>query len=98
MGRISFNFEIIGYKILLDLLYLSPRFMGDIASLDFTSIYNNMRKKSLKEEFLLIPYPKIDQFTIVFKPIISFPSPNNPFINAIIPVELVVNIDFKIFL
>jgi hypothetical protein len=56
----SFNFEIIGYKILLYLLYLSPGFTRDIAAPDFTSIKNNRCNKSLKEEFLIIPTPKIN--------------------------------------
>jgi hypothetical protein len=38
IGRIAFNFEIISYKILLDLLYISPRLSRDIASPNFTSI------------------------------------------------------------
>ena len=79
---ISFNFEIIGYKILLYLLYLSPGFTRDTTTPDFTSINNNKCNKSLKEELLLIPTPKIDWFPVVFKPIINFPFPNNPFLNA----------------
>jgi hypothetical protein len=59
IGCISFNFEIIGYKILLYFLYLSPGFMRDTTSSDFTSIKNNRCNKILKEEFLLIPTPKI---------------------------------------
>jgi hypothetical protein len=97
IGRIFFNFEIIGYKILLSLLYLSPGFTRDTTIPDFTSIKNNGCNKSLKEEFILIPTLKINRFTIFFKPIINFPSPNNPFLNAIIPIELMVNINSKIF-
>jgi hypothetical protein len=56
-----------------------------------------MHNKSLKEKFLLIPYPKTNSFTIVFKSIIRFSSSNYPFLNAIIPFEIVVIIDSKIF-
>jgi hypothetical protein len=38
IGFISLNFEIIGYEIFLDFLYLSPEFRRDIASPYFTSI------------------------------------------------------------
>jgi hypothetical protein len=35
---IDFNFEIITYKIILDVLYISPGFLRDTASPNFTSI------------------------------------------------------------
>ena len=80
------------------MLYVSPAFTRDTIAPNFTSIKNNRCHKSLKEDFILSWTPKISWFTIVFKPIIIFPSPNNPFLNAIIPIELVVNINSKIFI
>jgi hypothetical protein len=97
IGHISSNFEMMRYKILLYLFYLSLGFMRDTTTQDFTSIKNNSCNKSLKELFVLIPTPKIKSFTIVFKHIVIFPSPNNPFLNVIIPIEFVVNINSKIF-
>ena len=88
IGCISFNFEIISYKLLLYFLYLSPRFTRDTTTSEFTSIKNNRCNKSHNEDFFLIPNLKINRFTIVFKPIISFPYPNNRFLNSIIPIEL----------
>jgi hypothetical protein len=35
---VAFNFWIISDKIILDLFYLSPRFLRDIGSRNFTSI------------------------------------------------------------
>jgi hypothetical protein len=40
IGCIVFDFEIISYKLLLDLLYLSLGFSRDTASPKFTSIYD----------------------------------------------------------
>jgi hypothetical protein len=70
IGSISFNFELIGYKILLDFLYLI--FLQDslryYIPTHFTSIENNKGNKGLKEEFLLIPYPKIDDLQLFSSP------------------------------
>jgi hypothetical protein len=38
IGCISLNFDITSYKIILDLLYLSLRFLRDNESPNFTSI------------------------------------------------------------
>ena len=91
----SMLFNLFLYKRYLFIVVLS---MLEMLASNFASLYNNRSNKGLKEEFFLIPYPKIKLFTIVFNPIISFPSTSNPLLNAIIPIELVVNIHSKIFL
>ena len=52
--RIAFNFEVISYKLLLDLLNLPPRFSRNVAPPHFTTIQDNMDDKSFKEELLFI--------------------------------------------
>jgi hypothetical protein len=46
---ISFNFDIISYKIILYVLYLSRGFYRDIALPKFVSIYDNWNENILKE-------------------------------------------------
>ena len=53
---IAFNFEVISYKPLLDLLNLPPRFSRNVAPPYFTTIQDNMDDKSFKEELLFIPH------------------------------------------
>ena len=49
--------------------------------------------KVLKEDLLFIPHHKVFFFTIIFKTKISFPPSVNPTLNAIVLVELVMNIN-----
>ena len=52
---IAFNFEVISYKLLLDLLNLPPRFSRNVAPPYFTTIRDNMDDNSFKYELLFIP-------------------------------------------
>ena len=54
--RIAFNFEVISYKPLLDLLNLPPRLSRNIAPPYFTTIQHNNDGNKLKEEILFIPH------------------------------------------
>ena len=49
--NIGFNFEVISYKSLLDLLNLPPRFSRNVAPPYFTTIQDKMDEKSFKENF-----------------------------------------------
>ena len=58
--RIAFNFEVISYKPLLDLLNIPPRFSRNVSSPYFTTIQDNGDGKRFKEELLFIPHDQID--------------------------------------
>jgi len=95
---ISLNFEIIGYKIIFYLLCLFAWLCRDIASPKFASIQNKKSDKSVKEDFFLFNIKGSWIYTIIFKPIITFPPSVYPFLNVINLVEHVMNIDSKIVL
>ena len=59
VGCIYFNFEIIYYKLLLDLLNPSLELSRDDATPNFTTIQDNMSDDSFKEEILVIPHHKV---------------------------------------
>ena len=56
---ISFNFEFISYKPLLDFPNLPPIFSRNVAPPYFTTIQDNMGDKSFKEELPFIPLGQI---------------------------------------
>ena len=56
---IAFNFEVIIYNPLLDLINLPPRFSRNFALSYFTTIQNNGDDKSFKEELISIPHDQI---------------------------------------
>ena len=56
---ITFNFEVISYKMLLDLLNLPPRISRNVAPPYSTTIQDNSDDKSFKEELLFIPHEHI---------------------------------------
>ena len=96
ISRIAFNSEFISYKSLLDLLNIPPRFSRNVAPPYFTAIQDNNDDKKFKEELLFIPHDKIGWFTVILKTKISFPPSINTFLNAIVPIEFVMNINSKI--
>ena len=56
---ISFNFEGISYRQLLDLLNIPSRFSRNVAPPYFTAIQDNMDDKSFKKELIFIPHDQI---------------------------------------
>ena len=81
--RISFKFEVISYKPLLDLLNLPPRFSRYVVTPYFTTIQDNKDDKSFKEELIFISHDHIALFTVIFNTEISFPPSINRFLNAL---------------
>ena len=57
--HIYFNFQVISYKPLLDLLNLPPIFSRNVASPCFTTIQDNKDGTSLKDELIFIPHDKV---------------------------------------
>ena len=55
---IAFNFEVISYKLLLDLLNIPPRFSINVATPYFTTI-QNIRDDKSEEELPFIPHDQI---------------------------------------
>ena len=53
--RITFNFEVISYNPLLDLLNLPLRFYRNDAPPYFTTIQDNKDDKSFKDKLIFIP-------------------------------------------
>ena len=58
--HITFNLEVISYKLLLDLLNLPPRFSRNATTTYFTTIQDNQDDKSFKDELHFIPHDHID--------------------------------------
>ena len=56
---IAFNFEVISYKPLLDLLNIPSRFSRNVAPPYFTTIQDNLDDKSFKKELLYMPHDQI---------------------------------------
>ena len=56
---IAFNFEVIIYKTLMDLLNLPPIFSRNVAPAYFTNIQDNMDDNIFKEELLFVPHDQI---------------------------------------
>ena len=52
----AFYFEVISYKLLLDLLNIPPRFSRNVAPPYFKTIQDNRVDKSFKEELFVIPH------------------------------------------
>ena len=57
--HIAFNFEVISYKLFLDLFNLRPIFSRNVAPPYLTTIKDNRDDKSFKEELLFIPHDQI---------------------------------------
>ena len=89
---IAFNFEVISYKLLPNLLNLPPRFSRNVAPRFFRTIQDNRDDKSFKDELLFIPHDHISSFTVIFNTKITFPAYINTFLNDIVPIEIVMNI------
>ena len=66
--RISFNFEVISYKPLLDLFNLYPRFSRNVAPPYFTTIQDNKDEKSFKEELLLSHMTRLAYLQLFSRP------------------------------
>ena len=79
-----------------DLLNLPLRFSRNVAPPYFTTIQDNRVDNNFKEELIFIPHDQIGLFTVIFKTKISFPPSINTFLNAIVPIELVMNINSDI--
>ena len=86
--HIDFNFEVISYKPLLDFLNLPSRFSRNVAPPYFTTIQDNRDDKSFKEKLHFIQHDQVSLFTVIFKAKIRLPPSINPFLNAIIPVDM----------
>ena len=93
---IAFNFDVKSCKSLLYLLNPSPLFSRKDASPYFTTVQYNEDGKIFKYELLFIPHEQVGRYTIIFETKISFPPSLNSFLNAIVPIELVMNINSEI--
>jgi len=95
---ISFNFEITGYKIIFDLLCLFAWLCRDIASPNLHLYEMKKVTRVSKRIYFLSNIKGSWIYTIIFKPIITFPLFVYPFLNVIDLVEHMMNIDSKIVL
>ena len=82
--------------MILDLLDISPRFPRDVTPPKFIAIPDNGSDESFKHELVLIPHHKVRRFTVVLNTKIGFPPSINHFINVMVPLELVMNINYEI--
>ena len=60
LGHIAFNFEVISYKPLLDLLNIPPKFSRNVTPPYFKTIQDNRDDKSFKKELIFIPLDQSD--------------------------------------
>ena len=81
----------------MDLLSPSPRFCKEVVAPNFTPIQENVNDKSFKEGFLFIPHHKVCSFTIVFNTKISCSPSIDPFLDTVVPVKLVMDINPNVF-
>lgn len=59
---------------------------------------DNKGDEGLKEEPFFTPNTKINNLAMAFKLIIIFPASNNPFLNVVISIELIRNVNTQIFI